>query len=102
MPSLNALSNSILKRVSNDTRKPNDNINIITVKKYLLMSLRSILLLENNTLFKRTCLGLEWETNSLNENLVKRNIFKNLSPELVETKEPPTITNIKNIKLFWE
>ena len=73
---------------------------IITVKKYLFISFRSILTFENKTLFKITCLGLECETNSFSENFVKRYIFKNLNPELVETKDPPTITRIRNIKLF--
>ena len=41
-----------------------------------------------------------WETSSLIENFVKRYIFKNLNPELVDTKEPPIITKIKYIKLL--
>tara|TARA_B100001123_G_C14809671_1_gene827787 strand:+ start:349 stop:615 length:267 start_codon:yes stop_codon:yes gene_type:complete len=43
---------------------------------------------------------LECETNSLNENLHKRKILKNLKPELVETSDPPIITKIKKIKLL--
>ena len=46
------------------------------------------------------CLGFACETNSLKENLVKRNIFKNLNPELVETNDPPIIIKIRNKKLM--
>ena len=73
---------------------------MIIVKKYLLISLKSILTFENSILFKKICLGLVCERSSLNENFVKRKIFKNLKPELVETREPPIITSIRNMKLF--
>ena len=43
-------------------------------------------------------MGFVWESNSLIENLIRANIFKNLIPELVEKKEPPIITKIKKIK----
>ena len=42
--------------------------------------------------------GFEWETNSFIENLNNKNNLKNLIPELVEKKDPPTIIKIKNIK----
>ena len=71
-----------------------------TVKKYLFISLKPILTFENKTLFKSTCFGFECETSSLNENFVKRNIFKNLKPELVETRDPPIMIKIRNIKLL--
>ena len=47
------------------------------------------------------CLGFACETNSLKENLVKRNIFKKRKPELVDTNDPPIMIKIKNKKLFW-
>ena len=96
--SLNASSNSILNKVKKQISKVRDIMKIMTVKKYLFISFRSILTFENKTLFKSTCFGFECETNSFNENFVKRNIFKNLIPEEVEKNEPPIITNIKNIK----
>ena len=98
IPNLNAASNFILKSVNKITKELNDNIKIITVKKYLLISIKLIFTFENKTLFKSTCFGLECETNSFNENFVKRNIFKNLNPELVETNDPPIIIKIRNIK----
>ena len=100
IPSLNALSNSMLNKVRRKIRNVRDKIKIITVKKYLFISCISIFTFENNTLFKSTCFGFECETSSLNENLVKRNILKNLKPELVETNDPPIITSTRNIKLF--
>ena len=98
--SLNASSNSMLNKVKKQISKVRDIIKIMTVKKYLFISFKSILTFENNTLFKRTCLGLECETSSFKENLVKRKILRNLMPELVENNDPPTITKIKKIKLF--
>ena len=41
--------------------------------------------------------GLEYESISFNECLNKKYIFRSLIPELVEKKEPPIITIIKNI-----
>ena len=52
---------------------------------------------ENNNLFINTFLGLALEIISLMENLNKDNNFKNLKPELVEKKDPPTIIKIINI-----
>ena len=98
--SLNAFSKSKSYNVNRHVNNEKDKIKIITVKKYLFISSKLIFPLENNTLFKSTCLGFECETSSLNENLVNKNIFKNLRPELVETNEPPIITKIRNIKLF--
>ena len=54
--------------------------------------------LKNGSLFVKRLFGLEWETNSLIENLNNKNNLKNLIPELVEKKEPPIIIKIKNIK----
>ena len=100
MPSLNALSNSILNNVRRKISKVRDKIKIIKLKKYFFMSSMSILTFENKTLFKSTCLGLECETSSLNENLVKINNLKKRKPELVETKDPPIITSIRKTKLL--
>ena len=95
IPSLKAVSKSMLYKVNKPTIKDNDKIKIINVKKYLFISLTSILAFENKTLFRITCLGLACDKSSLKENFVKRYIFKNLIPELVETREPPIITKIK-------
>ena len=43
-------------------------------------------------------LGLTCERSSLIENLINKYNFKNLIPELVEKKDPPIITKIKNKK----
>tara|TARA_B100001175_G_C19058596_1_gene425515 strand:+ start:258 stop:476 length:219 start_codon:yes stop_codon:yes gene_type:complete len=40
--------------------------------------------------------GLEYERISFKEYLNKKYIFINLIPELVEKKDPPIITSIKN------
>ena len=64
--------NLILNKVKKLRSNVNDKIKIITVKKYLLISFKSIFTFENNTLFKSICFGFECETNSLNENFVKR------------------------------
>ena len=54
--------------------------------------------LKKGNLFIKTLLGLECETSSLIENLNNKNNLKNLIPELVEKKEPPTIIKNKKIK----
>tara|TARA_B100001123_G_C14809671_1_gene827786 strand:+ start:49 stop:342 length:294 start_codon:yes stop_codon:yes gene_type:complete len=54
IPSLNALVNSIFNKVKRKISNTKDNIKIMTVKKYLFISPKFILILENNTLFKRT------------------------------------------------
>ena len=61
------------------------------------------LILEKTNLFINTFFGLLNERIWLIEYLVKEYIFKNLKPELVEKKEPPMITKIKNKrdKLCW-
>ena len=63
------------------------------VKKYLLMSFESKLILEKTNLFIYTFFGLLKERIWLIEYLVKEYIFKNLKPELVEKKDPPIITS---------
>ena len=66
---------------------------ITIVKKYLFMSFVSKLILEKNNLYINTFFGRLKERIWLIEYLVKEYIFKNLNPELVEKKEPPTITS---------
>ena len=63
------------------------------VKKYLFISFVSKLILEKTSLFINTFFGLLKERIWLIEYLVKEYIFKNLKPELVEKKDPPTITS---------
>ena len=78
-------------------------IKINIVKKYLLMSFVSKLILEKTSLFINTFFGLLKERIWLKEYLVKEYIFKNLKPELVEKNDPPIITSKMYIKfkLFW-
>ena len=54
--------------------------------------------IEKSSRFINIFLGLLKESIWLRENMIKEYIFINLNPELVEKKEPPIITNIKNIK----
>ena len=63
-------------KVNNDIRKVNDKINIMTVKKYLFISFKSIFIFENSTLFNSICFGFEWESSSLNENFNNEKNFK--------------------------
>ena len=76
---------------------------ISIVKKYLFISSASKLILEKASLFINTFFGLLKERIWLIEYLVKEYIFKNLKPELVEKKDPPTITSKIKIKfkLVW-
>tara|TARA_Y100000590_G_C15300248_1_gene856006 strand:+ start:310 stop:552 length:243 start_codon:yes stop_codon:yes gene_type:complete len=79
-------------------------MNITTDKKYLLISDCCKFLSEKNNLFIKTCLGFACESNSFNEKLINACIFINLIPELVEKKDPPIITKIrnKNERLYGE
>ena len=79
-----------------------EKINIITVKKYLLISLKSKFILVNISLFINTFLGLLNDNIWFMEYLNKEYIFINLKPELVEKKEPPIITRIRYIKFKFE
>ena len=67
--------------------------------KYLLISDFSVFSFINVTLFEYTSFGLAWDNKLFTENFNKLSIFKNLIPELVEKKDPPTITKIKNINI---
>ena len=91
-------SKEMPKKVRNDERNNKDIIKIKTDKKYLLTISLSKLISENNCLFEEIFIGFTCEIKLFNENLNKTYIFKNLRPELVEKKEPPTITKSKNIK----
>ena len=95
MANLKELSKLISDKLNNDVRVNREIIKIIIVKKYLLISLKSKLILENNNLFIKTFLGLLKDKIWLNEYLVNEYIFKNLKPELVEKKDPPIITSIR-------
>ena len=79
----------------NEVKTNNETIKIKIVKKYLLISLKSKLILENTNLFIKTFFGLLKDKSWFIEYLVKEYIFKNLNPELVEKKEPPIITKIR-------
>ena len=93
---LNDFSNSILLNDKSKVKKNKDITKIKIVRKYLFMSLLSKLIWEKISLFIKTFFGLLKERIWLIEYLVKEYIFKNLKPELVEKKDPPIITIIKN------
>ena len=73
------------------------------VKKYLLISFESKLILEKTSLFIYIFFGLLKDKIWLIEYFVKEYIFKNLKPELVEKKDPPIITSkiYTKFKLVW-
>ena len=77
-------------------RQERDIIKIITDKKYLLASSSLKLILKKGFLFKNIFFGFAWDIRLLIENLNKENIFRKRIPELVEKKDPPIITSIKN------
>ena len=98
IPSLNDSTISLFEIVNKKQISNNDIINIITERKYLLISDWSIFFSLKVILLIKIYLGLEWDKSSLKEYFIRENIFKNLIPEEVEKNEPPIITNIKNIK----
>ena len=55
---LKELSKLILLKLNKEVRRNNETIKIKIVKKYLLISLKSKLILENTNLFIKTFLGL--------------------------------------------
>ena len=95
MANLKELSKLISNKLNNEVKINKEIIKIKIVKKYLLISLKSKLILENNNLFIKTFLGLLKDKIWLNEYFVNEYIFKNLKPELVEKKDPPIITSIR-------
>ena len=90
---LKEYSNSIFDKDKKIVKEKREIINISIVKKYLLISLVSKLILEKINLFINTFFGLLKERIWFIEYLVNEYIFKNLNPELVEKKDPPTITS---------
>ena len=95
---LNEVSKLILLKVNNEVNINRDKKNINIVKKYLFISLKSKLIFVKINLLINMFLGLLKDKIWFREYLNKENIFINLKPELVEKKEPPIITNIKNTK----
>ena len=97
-PSLNAFSKSIPDTVSKIEIQNKDVINIKIVKKYLFVSDLFVFDERRDTLFKYIWFGFVWESKLFSEYFINVNIFTTLKPELVEKKEPPIITKIKNKK----
>ena len=91
-------SKSIPEKVINDVSINKDIIKIMIERKYLLISSNLKFVFEKSSRFINIFLGLLKESIWLRENMIREYIFINLNPELVEKKEPPIITNIKNIK----
>jgi len=96
--SLKEVSSEMPEIDNNDINKNKDIINIITDKKYLLISFFLKLISKNKCRLTKIFLGLTCEIRSLIVNLNRAKSFKNLIPELVEKKDPPIITKIKNKK----
>ena len=95
---LNELSKLISLKLNNEVKIKSEIIKITIVKKYLLISFKSKLILENTNLFIKTFLGLLKDKIWFKEYLNNEYILINLKPELVEKKEPPMIVIIKNKK----
>ena len=83
-------------KLNKEVKIKRDKINIRIDKKYLLISSKLKFVLANINLFINTFLGLLNERIWLIEYLKSEYIFINLKPELVEKKDPPIITKIKN------
>ena len=98
MDSLKAISKDIPEKVKKEVKINNEIINIITDKKYLLISPIFIFVSREKFLLTKILFGLTCEIKLFIENLNKEKSFKKRIPELVEKKEPPIITKIKKIK----
>ena len=99
---LNEFSNEIPEKVKKTINTNKDKMKITTDKKYLITSFFSKLMSRKKCLLIKTFFGLTCDIKSFIENLNKAYNFINLMPELVEKKEPPIITKIKNInERFW-
>ena len=100
--SLNESSNWISDKVNNKVRINREIIKIIIEKKYLLISSFSVFSFIKVTLLEYIWFGLVCDRRLFKENLIKVNTLITLIPELVEKKEPPIITRIrnKNFKLY--
>ena len=90
-------SKSIPEKATNDVSTTKEIINIIIERKYLLISFISKFVFENKRRFINMFLGLLKESIWFRENLIREYILINLSPELVEKKDPPIITKSRNI-----
>ena len=97
IPILNESSKLMLNIESNEVIINKEMINIKTDKKYLFISFCSILESINWNFLLKILLGFELDKISFIEYLNKKNIFKNLKPELVEKKDPPITTRTKKI-----
>ena len=92
-------------RLNKEVNIKRDRIKIIIVKKYLFISSKLKFVFANISLFIKMFFGLLKESIWLIEYLKSEYIFMNLKPELVEKKDPPIITKIKNKKfkfVCWE
>ena len=94
--SLNEFSNWISDKVNNKVRINREIIKITIEKKYLSISNFSVFSFINVTLLEYIWFGLVCERRLFSENLINVKTFITLIPELVEKKEPPIITKIRN------
>ena len=94
--SLNEFSNWISDKVNNKVRINREIIKIIIEKKYLLISSFSVFSFIKVTLLEYIWFGLVCDRRLFIEYFIKVKILINLIPELVEKKEPPIITKIRN------
>ena len=94
--SLNEFSNWISDNVNNKVRINNEIINITIEKKYLSISSFSVFSFINVTLLEYIWFGLVCDRRLFIEYFIKVKTLITLIPELVEKKEPPIITKIRN------
>ena len=94
--SLSEFSNWISDNVNNKVRINNEIINITIEKKYLSISSFSVFSFINVTLLEYIWFGLVCDRRLFIEYFIKVKILITLIPELVEKKEPPIITKIRN------
>ena len=64
----------------------------------MLISLILALILFRDNLFEEIWFGFECDNKLFKENFIKVKTFITLKPELVEKKEPPSITSIRKTK----
>ena len=95
---LKELSKLIPFRVKKHVNVKREITKIKILKKYLFISSKLKLIFVNRSLFIKIFFGLLNERIWFREYLNNEYIFINLKPELVEKKEPPIITKIKNTK----
>ena len=102
MDNLNALSKLMPEIDSSEVKNIREIMKTIKDKKYLLTSSFLKLISRQRCLLIKIFLGFTCEIKSLIENLNKAYSFKKRKPELVEKKDPPIITRIKNKKDKFE